>query len=126
MEPESDDSGKIVTTTSSAIVQSESEIAHQLITHTDEVGIASQLLVLVRHLASSSSRLSYFRDLEEAAANGWLLSTRELAQLLGVSPRRLTSYGKYFEDGGFVFTRVGWRHGGEIAWRVSKAELPGN
>ncbi|MBE9170230.1 hypothetical protein IQ238_22835 [Pleurocapsales cyanobacterium LEGE 06147] len=82
--------------------------------------------VVKRLLPSSKSRLSYLRELEEAYQNGWLLSTSEVADLLGLSPSTVTGYGQEFNDAGFVFTRVGIRKGGEIAWAIDKEELDWN
>ena len=64
--------------------------------------------------------MSYLRELEEACSNGWLLSTRELANLLGLTSGTITDYGEEFNDAGFTFTRSGKRKGGEISWKVSK------
>jgi DNA-binding transcriptional regulator YhcF (GntR family) len=55
-----------------------------------------------------------------AYKNGWLVSTRELATLLKLSPSTVCRYGSKFEDAGFVFTRAGQRKGGEVAWSVGK------
>lgn len=55
------------------------------------------------------------RSLEEACDRGWLLSTSQLAQLLGLK----SLSGKEFSRYGFRFTRVG-RNGAESAWRVGK------
>jgi hypothetical protein len=66
------------------------------------------------------SRLSYLRELEEACTQQWLLSTSELADLLGLTPGTITDYGEEFSDAGFTFTRAGKRKGGEIAWRIGK------
>ncbi|MBD2462765.1 hypothetical protein H6G89_17125 [Oscillatoria sp. FACHB-1407] len=63
--------------------------------------------------------LAYFRHLEEAAQNGWILKTSEVAYLLDLLPSEISQYGDAFSDAGFVFTRSGYR-GGEVAWRVSK------
>ena len=54
----------------------------------------------------------------------WLLSTSELADLLGLAPGTITDYGEEFSDAGFTFTRAGKRKGGEIAWRISKSKRP--
>ncbi len=78
--------------------------------------------VVKRLVPSSGSRLSYLRELEEAYEKGWLLSTTEIASLLGFSPKTIREYGKEFEDAGFVFTRVGTRKRGEIAWAIGKKE----
>ena len=75
---------------------------------------------IVKRLIPAPSRLSYLRELEEAYSNGWLLSTSELADLLGLTPGTITDYGEEFNDAGFTFTRAGKRKGGELAWRVSK------
>jgi hypothetical protein len=76
--------------------------------------------IVKRLLPSTGSRLAYMRELEEAYEKGWLLSTSELADLLKLSPKTIAAYGQAFEDGGFVFTRVGIRKGGEIAWAIDK------
>ena len=76
--------------------------------------------VVKRLLPKTGSRLSYLRELEEACEKGWLLSTSELADLLGLSAKTLAAYGQHFEDAGFVFTRAGTRKGGEIAWAIDK------
>jgi len=55
------------------------------------------------------------RSLEEACDRGWLLSTSQLAPLLGLKSLN----GKEFSRYGFRFTRVG-RNGSESAWRVGK------
>ncbi|MFM7425862.1 MAG: hypothetical protein ACKO7W_12875 [Elainella sp.] len=65
-------------------------------------------------------RLAYFEKLENAARNGWLLRTSELAELLGLPVAEIQLYGDRFSEAGFVFTHAGYRAGGEIAWRVSK------
>jgi predicted DNA-binding transcriptional regulator AlpA len=76
--------------------------------------------VIKRLIPTSKSRLSYLRDLEEAYQNGWLLSTSEVAELLGLSQKTITGYGEEFTDAGFLFARVGIRKGGEIAWSIDK------
>lgn len=57
------------------------------------------------------------RSLEEACDRGWLLSTSQLAGLLGLKSLN----GKEFSRFGFRFTRVG-RNGVESAWRVGKLD----
>lgn len=64
--------------------------------------------------------LQYLEKLEQAAVNGWLLSTSELADLIDLSPREIQAYGDRFSDAGFVFSRSGYRKNGEIAWKVTK------
>ena len=76
--------------------------------------------VVKRLIPGNRSRLSYLRELEEAYEKGWLLSTSEVANLLGLSPKTVANYGQEFNDAGFIFARVGVRKGGEIAWSVDK------
>jgi hypothetical protein len=60
--------------------------------------------------------LSNLRSIQEACDRGWLLSTSQLAALLGVK----SVSGKQIDRYGFRFTRVG-KNGAESAWQVSKA-----
>ncbi|MDJ0596090.1 MAG: hypothetical protein QNJ72_39935 [Pleurocapsa sp. MO_226.B13] len=76
--------------------------------------------VVKRLIPNNRSRLNYLRDLEEAYEKGWLLSTSELADLLGLNQKTVTNYGQEFNDAGFIFARVGTRKGGEIAWSIDK------
>lgn len=76
--------------------------------------------VIKRLIPTSRSRLNYLRELEEAYQNGWLLSTSEVADLLGLNQKTITNYGTEFTDAGFIFARVGTRKGGEIAWSIDK------
>lgn len=87
-------------------------------------GLVTRLIpAIVRQLpglATATDPVAHLRALEEAYKNGWLLSTRELATLLKLSPSTVRGYGSKFEDAGFVFTRAGQRKGGEVAWSVGK------
>ncbi len=78
--------------------------------------------VVKRLIPSSRSRLTYLRELEEAYQNQWLLSTSEVADLLGLSQKTITNYGQEFSDAGFIFERAGIRKGGEIAWSIDKED----
>ena len=78
--------------------------------------------IVKRFIPPSNSRLTYLRELEEAYQNDWLLSTSEIANLLGLTQKTITSYGQEFSDAGFVFTRVGMRKRGEIAWAIDKQQ----
>ena len=79
------------------------------------------LEAIMYHLTTGNgNRLAYLRELEEAYEKNWLLGTKELADLLGLSTQTIRRYGKEFEDAGFIFTRVGTRKSGEVAWKVGK------
>ncbi len=70
--------------------------------------------------ASEPDPYAYYEVLERAYQNGWLLSTSEIADLLDLLPSDIRHYGDSFSEAGFVFTKAGYRAGGEVAWRVSK------
>lgn len=76
--------------------------------------------VVKRMIPPSNNRLNYLKELEEAYQSSWLLSTSEVSDLLGFTPKTVASYGEEFSDAGFTFTRVGTRKGGEIAWSIDK------
>lgn len=76
--------------------------------------------VVKKLIPTSRNRLNYLRELEEAYQHQWLLSTSELADLLGLNQKTITNYGQEFSDAGFLFERSGIRKGGEIAWSIDK------
>lgn len=59
--------------------------------------------------------LANLRLIQEASEQGWLLSSSQLAPLLGVKPPSGAEFQRY----GFTFTRSG-RNGAESAWRITK------
>lgn len=71
-------------------------------------------------LAPPADPLAYYESLEKAVQGGWKLRTSELAALLKLSPAEIDRYNPSFKEAGFVFTRAGYRSGGETAWIVSK------
>ena len=105
-----------------------SEYDSRSISNDGEPAITLQPSVLVgaieavvnRLIPKNRNSLNYLRDLEEAYEKGWLLSTSEVANLLGLNQRTITQYGVEFNDAGFIFARVGTRKGGEIAWSIDK------
>ncbi|MGL5941062.1 MAG: hypothetical protein ACRC2S_11820 [Waterburya sp.] len=76
--------------------------------------------VVKRIVPQSTRRLTYLEELESAYQNGWLLSTSEVSDLLGLTSKTIASYGQEFSDAGFLFARSGIRKGGEIAWSIDK------
>lgn len=82
--------------------------------------IAAEMATRLQPSAPEPDQLAYFEKLERAAQAGWLLSTSEVADLLKLPASELQLYGDRFAEAGFVFTRAGYRAGGEVAWRVSK------
>ena len=69
---------------------------------------------------SEPDPFAYYEILEKAAQNRWHLSTSELAELLDLLPSEIQQYGDRFSEAGFVFTKEGYRSGGQFAWRVAK------
>ncbi|GAC1456999.1 MAG: hypothetical protein NVS2B14_00500 [Chamaesiphon sp.] len=61
---------------------------------------------------------AFLRTLEEAYQNGWLLSTSQVAKLLGLKPSSVNHH-KSFSRHGFTFIKQG-KNGSESAWAVSK------
>jgi hypothetical protein len=59
--------------------------------------------------------IANLKALEEACSNGWLLSSSQLAPLLGLK----TLTGKEIHRYGFICTRAG-RNGQESAWKITK------
>jgi hypothetical protein len=68
---------------------------------------------------ASSEPLDYLEKLEKCCEHGWILSTSEVSQLLGLSAKTIARYGKSFDDSGFVFNRAGKKRA-QIAWQVKK------
>jgi len=100
---------------------------------TDEAGSSdltintSEMLTLMKVFAEElaakiqpANPLGYYESLESAAGKGWQLRTSELSDLLKLSVKEIDSYGLTFYEAGFAFNRVGFRSGGEGAWRVTK------
>ena len=88
----------------------------QDITRGDESKMVGVLLGALASLQPTEpDPLANLELLERVAEKGWLLSTSQLAPLLGLKSLHGAEFCRY----GFVFTRVG-RNGAESAWRVGK------
>lgn len=66
--------------------------------------------------------LAYLDVLEKVRANRWLLSTRELAYLLGRASEGIEESGDRFEHRGFIFTRAQPDADGLTQWQVAKPD----
>lgn len=62
--------------------------------------------------------LARLRGLQEAYEQGWHLTSKELAGVLGCAPQTITRHSQ-IERGGFLINRVG-KQAGEITWQVNK------
>lgn len=85
----------------------------------------SNLTAQIQNLPQGHHALWYMEALEKAAANGWVLSTEEVEQLIGIKPH-CTAGEQSFQRGSWNFIKVG-RLGPQTGWQVVKAtpaELP--
>jgi hypothetical protein len=84
----------------------------------DEISVLESLMGALATNIRPRSPLWYHEELEKAAAGGWLLTVREIKELVGVKPRCV--------KGSNVFVRGCWRFvkagkvGGAVGWRVEK------
>ncbi len=79
--------------------------------------IASKVadIITIRQPSPPPDPLANLRALQEVVDQGWLLSSSQVAQLLGVKP-----HGSEFSRHGFTFTKTG-KVGSESAWKVTRA-----
>ncbi len=87
----------------------------------DKVNSLELLEQLVGAIAANiqvQSPLWHQEELEKAAVGGWLLSTAEVKQLIGVKPYSKKDSNIY-ERGSWQFIKVG-KIGGATAWKVQK------
>ena len=82
--------------------------------------VLSDFATRLQPAAPTPDPFAYLETLERAAQTGWLLRTSEVAELLKLPPAEMQLYGDRFSEAGFLFTRAGYRSGGEIAWKVTK------
>jgi hypothetical protein len=61
------------------------------------------------------------KELKEASEEGWLLTTKEIQELIGVKPRTKKGENTYIR-GSFSFTKSG-KIGGQTAWKVTNNKL---
>jgi hypothetical protein len=87
---------------------------------TQVLNALSDFATRLQPAAPQPDPFAYLETLERAAQTGWLLRTSEVAELLKLSPSEMQLYGDRFSEAGFVFTKAGYRSGGEIAWKVTK------
>ena len=88
----------------------------------------TQMAAIAQHLArveaavsdsrQASNPLAYLSILEQAATAGWMISTDEVAQLIGVQPS-LKKGKKSFERGNWRFIKAG-KIGAQAGWHVEK------
>ena len=89
----------------------------------DRVSTEQQMLeMLVGAIASNlqpRSPLWHHEELEKAAAGGWLLTSREVKELIGVKPKCGKGSDRFIR-GCWSFVKAG-KVGGAVGWRVEKA-----
>ena len=67
-----------------------------------------------------SNPLWYMKELKVAASEGWLLTTSEVRELIGVKPKTKKGENTY-KRGNWLFIKSG-KIGNQTAWKVSKEE----
>jgi hypothetical protein len=82
--------------------------------HTLDINPQRLALLSLMQFFNRRSPLDKHRELEEAAAHNWILTTSEIEELLGVKPK-----GETFTRGFWVFRRSG-KIGNQSAWLVEK------
>ncbi len=83
---------------------------------------AASLVSVVSAIAQAirpTDPLAHLTHLERAATSGWLLTSSEVQQLIGIKPK-VEPGGQSFTRGSFTFTKAG-KIGGQTSWRVVKA-----
>ena len=98
---------------SSGLLDNNLEVLVKLIAGTASQTIASTI--------PTRSPLWYMSELEEAQTQGWLLTTSEIQQLIGVKPTAPKGTSTY-QRGSFSFVKAG-KIGTQTAWKVTKNQL---
>jgi hypothetical protein len=80
--------------------------------------IAGAVSQTIASTVQQRSPLWYMSELEQAEAQGWMLTTAEIQQLIGVKPTAAKGTSIY-QRGSFAFVKAG-KIGSQTAWRVTK------
>ncbi|MBD2006471.1 MULTISPECIES: hypothetical protein [Cyanophyceae] len=113
-----------------AVIEAESREIERTTGDTEITLTVSELSQLVRSVtAKPIEPLAYLKELERAAAAGWLLTSSEVKALIGVKPS-VKGSDRTFVRGSFAFSKIPLKNeegkpkfkkiGGQTAWRVSK------
>ena len=115
----------IDTTIDNSIDNNSTEIEPQIDTSVDRqliAEISSQIGMAIASQVNNKLQqidpLWYHSALERASTSGWLLTTKEVKSLIGVTPRTKKS-STTFKRGNWVFIKSG-KIGSQTAWRVNK------
>lgn len=80
--------------------------------------IAGAVSQSIASTVQQRSPLWYLRELEAARTEGWLLTTGEVQELIGVKPK-ITKGKSTYERGTYAFVKAG-KIGSQAAWQVKK------
>ena len=80
--------------------------------------IAGAVSQTIASTIPTRSPLWYMSELEQAEVQGWMLTTAEIQQLIGVKPTVAKGVSTY-QRGSFIFTKAG-KIGTQTAWKVTK------
>lgn len=78
----------------------------------------AELVKAIAAVVQPTDPLRYMEVLERAAEKGWLLTTAEVRELIGVKPTAAKGEDSY-QRGCWLFTKAG-KIGSQTAWRVGK------
>jgi hypothetical protein len=81
----------------------------------DSVVSTTQLITVLSAIAKSQhDPLRKHEQLEKAAEKGWILTTSEIEEIIGVKP-----HGESYSRGNWIFVRAG-KIGRELGWVVER------
>jgi hypothetical protein len=95
----------------------EAKLVEEPETGQDRPGDWLELVEALAHAVQPPSPLRNWRELQEAADRGWLITTTQVQQLTGAKPAVRggeTTWGR----GSFTFTKAG-KIGNQLAWKVN-------
>ena len=85
------------------------------------MSLDSKSIEAIAYNFQRSNPLWYMKILENALSSNWLLTTKEVKELIGVKPKTKKGENTY-KRGNWVFIKSG-RIGNQTAWKVTKHEL---
>jgi hypothetical protein len=88
------------------------------------IGELMRLVEAVASIANRPEPLQALEELEKAAEKGWLLTTEQVRQLIGMKPK-VRGSDRTFTHGSFSFVKSG-KIGQSSAWRVVKVSSEGS
>ena len=95
------------------IMKTTNEVTYQQLELFD--AIVNRVTELINVSPINRSPINHWDELNKAVENGYILTSKEIKELLGVKP-----FGKEWTRGAFKFTKVG-KIGNQAGWKVDKS-----